>query len=77
LAAGPIAVLGRAIRVLVPLLLLVPTAPRAQEVGGALEGAVLDAAGAPMPEARVTVSGSSLQGARVVACDRDGRFRRR
>src|SRR5207247_2115128 len=37
------------------------------------EGMVFDPAGA-LPEARVTISGPSLQGTRVARCDREGRF---
>jgi len=53
---------------------MLPVPLRAQEVGGALEGRVLDAAGAPALDATATISGSSLQGTRVVRSDRDGRF---
>jgi outer membrane receptor protein involved in Fe transport len=49
-------------------------AAAAQTTGG-IEGIVRDPAGGPLPSADVLVSGPSLQGARAVRTDSDGRFR--
>src|SRR5437867_12524535 len=73
LAADPIRELARRARAVAVILFLLPVPLHAQDVGGALEGMVFDPAGA-LPEARVTISGPSLQGTRVARCDREGRF---
>jgi len=46
----------------------------AQEVAGALEGVVADAAGAALADVRVTVTGRALQGLRAVRTDARGRY---
>jgi carboxypeptidase family protein len=48
---------------------------RAQEVGGALEGRVVDATGAPRAQVLVTVEGPALLGPRAARTDERGRFR--
>lgn len=74
MAAGPDASrVWRAPGVVVALLLL-PIPLIAQEVGGGLEGTVRDPENAPLPNARVNVSGASLLGTSIAICDRGGRF---
>ena len=55
--------------------LLLITHARAQEVSGHLEGRVVDAQGAPLTDANITVAGPSLLGKRGATTDARGYFR--
>ncbi len=57
------------------LLAFLPRLAVPQDVSGSLEGRVLDEHGAPLAQARLTVTGTSLQGARWSLTDALGRFR--
>src|SRR5262249_5339256 len=58
---------------LVILALLGIAAPAlGQQVDGALEMRILNAAGEPLPDVRVSATGPNLQGARTAVTDRDG-----
>lgn len=52
-----------------------PVLTHAQQVDGSLEGRVLDASGAPIADAVVTLTGASLQGARIAITDPKGWYR--
>lgn len=56
-------------------LLVVPSIMTAQETQGVILGTVRDAAGKPLPEARVHITSPTLLGERVLITDANGNFR--
>jgi hypothetical protein len=58
-----------------PLLIAAGALPVLGQTTGSLQGKVVDAKGAPVAGARVTITGSNLQGSRTVATDGEGSFR--
>ncbi|MBI3131698.1 MAG: TonB-dependent receptor [Acidobacteria bacterium] len=58
-----------------PLIIAAGALPLAAQTTGNVQGRVVDSKGAPVGGARVTVTGSNLQGARITTSDAEGAFR--
>ncbi len=58
-----------------PLIIAAGTLPLVAQTTGNVQGRVLDAKGAPVNGARITLTGLNLQGARITTSDSEGAFR--